>query len=52
MGQGCISLIQVGGDEEGAVGAAGIPASQLLASPGEIRKKEGNMSATFILKNQ
>jgi RHS repeat-associated protein len=35
-----------------ALKAAGIPASQLEAHPGEIRKSQGNMSATFILKNK
>jgi RHS repeat-associated protein len=35
-----------------ALRAAGIPASQLTTSPGEIRRKEGNMSATFKLTKQ
>jgi len=34
-----------------ALRAAGIPASQLKATPGEIGKTGGNMSATFILTN-
>ncbi|HEY5750641.1 MAG TPA: RHS repeat-associated core domain-containing protein [Chryseolinea sp.] len=34
-----------------ALRAAGIPASQLKASPGNIEKTGGNMSATFILTN-
>jgi RHS repeat-associated protein len=35
-----------------ALRAAGIPASQLHVSPGEVRRKEGNMSATFKLTKQ
>jgi hypothetical protein len=36
----------------GALRADGIPASQLKASMGPVGRTGGNMSATFILKNQ